>query len=243
MGGPLTGKASWMSGSLTSTTCKKRHWKTAKGGLAQKPDSALCPSDAKRKKLCRTRLAILLNARYAQTSETMSFKSALPGEEFFDRELVGATSLLDRDPAAAHGRDHRGLATDAPPLDVRIWQLLDKPCRAYRLTGERFHQEPPSSSTGARLAPAGPACDQTGRKDSCMLAASLFHDPRSKRWDNSRLFHEFFTIVSVLSSTFSTFQIGGSDQHSAHTETEAPVPHHVFTLFSHPGASFFTFSS
>lgn len=142
--------------------------------LPAKAASALCLSNGKRKRLCRITLAILLNARDAQTSETMSLESALPGEELFDRELVGTACLLDRDPAATHGRDHRGLTMDAPPLGVWMWQLLQKLCSARRLTRGRFHQEPPGGS-GSRLAPAGPACDRTSRKDSCMLAASLFH--------------------------------------------------------------------
>jgi hypothetical protein len=101
-----------------------------KGCPAQKLDSALCLSNGKRKRLSRITLAIPLNARDPQTSETMSLKSALPGEELFDRELVGTACLLDRDPAATHGRDHRGLTMDAPPLGVRMWQLLQKLCSA-----------------------------------------------------------------------------------------------------------------
>jgi hypothetical protein len=106
----------------------------------------------------------------------MELERAIPGSELFLGDLVDTASLLDRDHTAPHGSDHRGLATDDPPLGVRMWQLLDKPCPGHRLTGGRFHQAPPSS-TGSNLAPAEPARDRTDRKDSCMLTGSLFYGP------------------------------------------------------------------
>jgi hypothetical protein len=121
-------------------------------------------------------LAVLLNARDAQTSKAMSFESALPGAELFDRELVGVASLLDRDSAATHSRDHRGLTTDAPPLGIRMGQFIHNLGLADRLPRGPFHLAPPSSA-GSRLAGARFACDRTGRKDSCIPAASSFNDP------------------------------------------------------------------
>ena len=105
----------------------------------------------------------------------MEFERAIPGTELFLGELVDTASLLDRDPAATHGGDHRGLATDDPPLGARMWQLLQKPHPGHRISGRRFHEVAPSS-TGSS-AGRGPVRDRTGRKDSCMLAASLFYDP------------------------------------------------------------------
>jgi hypothetical protein len=135
----------------------------------------------------------------------MEFERAIPGSELFLGDLVDTASLLDRDHAAPHGSYDRGLATDDPPLGVRMWQLLDKPCPGHRLTGGRFHQAPPSS-TGAILVPAGSAPDRTGRKDSCMPAASLFYGPAFLAARHWRLFHDLFTIASVLSSIFWTFR-------------------------------------
>jgi hypothetical protein len=104
----------------------------------------------------------------------MEFERTIPGTELFFGELVDTASLLDRDLAVTHGSDHRGLAADDPPLGVRTWQLLHGPCPAQRLTRGCFHEAPPSS-TGSSLG-RGPA-RETGRKDSCMLARSLFYDP------------------------------------------------------------------
>src|SRR5437660_482613 len=106
----------------------------------------------------------------------MEFERAIPGPELFLRKLVDTASLLHGDLAAPHGSDHRGLATDDPPLGLRIWELLHTPSPSHRVTRGRVHQTAPGS-TGCCLAPAGPAPDRTGRKDSCMPAASLVDDP------------------------------------------------------------------
>ena len=139
----------------------------------------------------------------------MNFESALPREELFRRDLIDTASLLDRDPAATHGGDHRGLTTDDPPLDARIWQLLDKPGPAHRLTRGRFHQAPPSS-TGSHLAPAGPARDGTGRKDSCMLAASLCHWPRVLAAAQLAFVSRSFHVCKRVATIFSNLRIGAS---------------------------------
>src|SRR6266853_2070478 len=106
----------------------------------------------------------------------MEFERAIPGSELFLGDLVDTASLLERDRAAPHGSDHRGLPTDDPPLGVRIWQLRHTPRPGHRLTRGRFHHAA-LCSTGCCLAPAGPAPDRTGRKDNCMPAASLVHGP------------------------------------------------------------------
>jgi hypothetical protein len=75
--------------------------------------------DGRRNNLCRTRLPILLNACRSQTSETMSFESVLPGEELLHRDLVGTACFFERDPAAPHRGNYRGLATGYPSWGVR----------------------------------------------------------------------------------------------------------------------------
>jgi hypothetical protein len=57
----------------------------------------------------------------------MELERAIPGSELFFGDLVYTASLLDPHQAAPHGSDHRGLATDDPPLGVRMRQLLHKP--------------------------------------------------------------------------------------------------------------------
>jgi hypothetical protein len=105
----------------------------------------------------------------------MEFERTIPGAELFLGKLVDTASLLDRDPAATHGSDHRGLATYDPPLGARMWQLLHRPYPGHRISGRGFHEMVPNS-TGSSVG-QGPVRDRTDRKDSCMLAASLFYAP------------------------------------------------------------------
>src|SRR5215469_17250576 len=105
-----------------------------------------------------SRSTILRGARGVQTGEAMLFERALPGEKLFLRQLEDTASLLDRDPAASHGSDHRSFAADYPSLGVRMWQLLHQPCPAHQFSGKNFHGIPPSS-TGSSPTPAGPALD------------------------------------------------------------------------------------
>src|ERR1700739_618201 len=78
----------------------------------------------------------------------MEFERAVPGKELLPRQLVDTASLLDRDPAATHGGDHRGFATDDPPFGVRMWQLLDKLRPAHRFAGEGFSWGAPEHRCG-----------------------------------------------------------------------------------------------
>jgi hypothetical protein len=100
--------------------------------------SISCFSEAGRS-IFRARAAIPLNASSAKASKATEFERTIPRTKLFLGELVDTASLLDRDPAATHGRDHRGLAADDPPLGVRTWQLLQKPRPGHRITGRRFH--------------------------------------------------------------------------------------------------------
>ena len=113
-----------------------------------------CFCEAKRRTF-GTRAAILLDASNAQTSKAVEFERAIPRKELLLRQLVETASLLQRDPAATHSNDHRGLATDNPPLGVRMWQLLGEACPARRFSGGRFHEAPPSRARPS-LAPAAP---------------------------------------------------------------------------------------
>ena len=156
--------------------------------------------NGKRKKLCRTRLAILLNARYTQTSETMSFESALPGEELFHRELVGAASLRDRDLAAPHRGNHRRLATDYPSSGVRSGQGFRERCSGQCRTGRVFHQPARDAErlpSKERDLPIG----EPGRRASFISARSLFTISMRK----SRHFHAFFTIKRACHDLFRFF--------------------------------------
>jgi hypothetical protein len=49
----------------------------------------------------------------------MALERALPREELFLGELIAAQSFFHRDPAGAHGSDHRGFAADHPSPGVR----------------------------------------------------------------------------------------------------------------------------
>jgi hypothetical protein len=53
----------------------------------------------------------------------MGLDRPLPSGEFFDRQRVGAASVLDLDGAAAHGGDNYGLAPRDPAFCVRGRQL------------------------------------------------------------------------------------------------------------------------
>jgi hypothetical protein len=50
----------------------------------------------------------------------------LPGEEFLHGQRVALAGFLEAQEAAAHGRDHFGLAPDDPALGVGGWQIGDR---------------------------------------------------------------------------------------------------------------------
>src|SRR5689334_4833254 len=105
----------------------------------------------------------------------MEFERSVPRTELFLGELVDTASLLDRDPAATYGSDHRGLAADDPPLGVRRWQLLDKPRPGHRITGRRFHRAPPSSLGPPSHQQEPPVTQLAGETAAC--SRLLFYDP------------------------------------------------------------------
>jgi hypothetical protein len=190
----------------------------------------------------------------------MEFERTIPGTELFLRELVDTASLLDRDPTATHGSDHRGLAADDPPRGVRTWQLLHEPCPAYQLTRGRFHQAAPSSA-GSSVG-RGPARDRTGRKDSCMLAGSLFYDPASCSGAIPVRFTIFSRLRACCHQFFRLFESGatlrkyrclktGPDQRAQDRSVAQRLCRNgsgrrqitISRFFSRSGDSFFTFGS
>jgi hypothetical protein len=64
-------------------------------------------------------LAILLNARGAQTGQTMLVDRVLPRQELFNRERVTGAGFLKREETAANRCDHFGLTPNDPALRSR----------------------------------------------------------------------------------------------------------------------------
>jgi hypothetical protein len=71
-------------------------------------------------------LAILLNARGAQTRKAMLIDGKLPGQEFVDRQRVAAASLLKGEQAAADRGNDFGLTANYPPLGPGRGQIRDR---------------------------------------------------------------------------------------------------------------------
>jgi hypothetical protein len=69
-----------------------------------------------RLKICLVLLAILLNARGAQSGEAVLVEAALPGEIFFRCERVTLTGFFQAQEAPAHGCYHLCLAADDPAM-------------------------------------------------------------------------------------------------------------------------------
>jgi hypothetical protein len=53
----------------------------------------------------------------------VSVECVLPGAQLFLGKGVSLASFLQRDGAAAQGRENRGLAARHPSLGVRRWQI------------------------------------------------------------------------------------------------------------------------
>ena len=56
----------------------------------------------------------------------MAIDRVLPGEEFLDRQRVALAGFLERQQAAADGRDHFGLAPNDPTLGMGRRQIRDR---------------------------------------------------------------------------------------------------------------------
>src|SRR5581483_1781652 len=68
-------------------------------------------------------LAILLNARRAQSGKPVLVDRILPGEEFLDRKRIAGAGLFQRQQTATDRGDHLCLAADDPALGCRRWQV------------------------------------------------------------------------------------------------------------------------
>src|SRR5215469_16949635 len=68
-------------------------------------------------------IAIDLQPGYAQPCDAVRLDRPLPGEKFFNRQLVASASFLEADGTAAHGVDNHGLAPRDPAFGVRGRQL------------------------------------------------------------------------------------------------------------------------
>src|SRR5262249_8177625 len=68
-------------------------------------------------------LAILLNARRAQTSEAMLINRCLPGQELLDGQRVTRTSFLEGQQSATDRCDHLRFSADDPAFGRRRWQV------------------------------------------------------------------------------------------------------------------------
>src|SRR5207248_346133 len=134
----------------------------------------------------------------------MEFERTVPRTELFLRKLVDTASVLDRDPAATYRSDHRGLAADNPPLGVRRSQFLDEPRPGHRITRRRFHRVPPSSLGHPSHQQDPPVTELAGKTAACSRAAAR----RSRLLAAGPFISRSFTLSSVLSSTFSTFESG-----------------------------------
>jgi hypothetical protein len=68
-------------------------------------------------------LAILLNARGAQSGQSIFFEGALPGEIFFCGERVALAGFFEAQQAAADCCHHFGLTPDDPAMAAGWWQI------------------------------------------------------------------------------------------------------------------------
>jgi hypothetical protein len=71
-------------------------------------------------------LAILLNARGAQTGQPVLIDRVLPRQELFNRERVAGASFLEGEEAATNRCDHFGLAPNDPAFRSRCRQVRNR---------------------------------------------------------------------------------------------------------------------
>ena len=140
------------------------------------------------------------------------------------------------------------------------WQLLHKPRPGHRTHREAFSFRRRPAALGRCLAPAGPARNRTGRKDSCMLAGSLFYDPAFSSGTIPVRFTIFSRLRACCHQFFRLFESGasvrkwrclkaGQIQRSGRIRRARLMPKRErprrkfsgFTVFSRSDVSFFTF--
>jgi hypothetical protein len=71
-------------------------------------------------------LAVLLDARGAQTGQTMLVDGELPGQKFIDGQRVTAAGFLEREKSAAHCSDDLRLTADDPPFGAGCWEIRNR---------------------------------------------------------------------------------------------------------------------
>src|SRR6516164_3033539 len=80
----------------------------------------------------RPLLAILLNARRAQSGKAVLVDGVLPREELFNRQRVAAAGLFERQQPAPDGGNDFGFAADDPTFRPRRRQIGNGQGRAVR---------------------------------------------------------------------------------------------------------------
>src|SRR5215510_9046346 len=85
------------------------------------------PAQTSRRGMAEKRLlAILLNARGAQTGQTMLVDRVLPRQELFNGERVARAGFLKGEEAATDRCDHFGLTPNDPALCSRCRQVRNR---------------------------------------------------------------------------------------------------------------------
>jgi hypothetical protein len=71
-------------------------------------------------------LAVLLNARGAQTGKAMLVDGELPGQEFVDSQRIAAACFFQRKKTTANSGDNLGLTSDNPTFGTGRWQISNR---------------------------------------------------------------------------------------------------------------------
>src|SRR4051812_7670693 len=71
-------------------------------------------------------VAVLLDARGAQTGEAMTVDGGLPGKEFFDSERVTLAGFFQAQQATANSRDNLCLPADDPAPRIRRGKIRNR---------------------------------------------------------------------------------------------------------------------
>lgn len=70
-------------------------------------------------KLALIEFAIVLGTGHTKPRNTRSIDRPLPGDKFFDGQIVSSTGFIDRKQPTIYCSDYLGLATHHPPLGAR----------------------------------------------------------------------------------------------------------------------------